>query len=136
MVTLRRDLVPTARDLADLPRDVVDHARFRFHHGPRYSVLQKLAYCGVFFVLFPLIVLTGLTMSPGMDAAWPWLLNLFGGRQTARTLHFAAMLILVLFFLIHILMVLAAGPLNELRSIITGWYRTSAVTAAAERDRS
>jgi thiosulfate reductase cytochrome b subunit len=133
---LRRDLLPTGRDLADLPRDVAAHARFRFHHGPRYGALQKVAYSGVFFVLFPLIILTGLTMSPGMDAAWPWLLVLFGGRQTARMLHFAAMLLLVLFFLIHILMVLAAGPLNELRSIITGWYRTSPDTAGAERDRS
>jgi thiosulfate reductase cytochrome b subunit len=133
---LRRDLLPTGKDLADLPRDVADHARLRFHHGPRYSVLQKLAYCVVFFVLFPLIILTGLTMSLGMDAAWPWLLDLFGGRQTARTLHFAAMLLLVLFFLVHILMVLAAGPLNELRSIITGWYRTSPDTATAEGDRS
>ena len=133
---LRRDLLPTGKDLAGLPREVADHARFRFHHGPRYNVLQKLAYCGVLFVLFPLIVLTGLTMSPGMDAAWPWLPAAFGGRQTARTLHFAAMLLLVLFFLIHILMVLAAGPFNELRSIITGWYRTSPDTADGDRNRS
>ena len=121
---LRRDLRPTGSDLAQLPHDVTDHARFRFHHTGRYNVLQKLSYCIVFFVLFPLIVLTGLTMSPGMDAAWPWLLDLFGGRQTARTIHFIAMTLLVLFFIVHILMVLAAGPINELRSMITGWYRT------------
>jgi thiosulfate reductase cytochrome b subunit len=83
-----------------------------------------LSYCIVFFLLFPTIILTGLTMSPGMDAAWPWLLDLFGGRQTARTIHFLVMALLVLFFLVHIFMVVAAGPINELRSMITGWYRT------------
>ena len=121
---LTRDLRPTGRDLAQLPRDIADHARLRFHHTGQYNVLQKLTYCIVFFVLFPLIVLTGLTMSPGMDAAWPWLLDLFGGRQTARSIHFVAMTLLVLFFLVHIVMVFAAGPINELRSMITGWYRT------------
>lgn len=121
---LRHDLTPTRRDLAHLPKDVADHARLRFHRLGRYNVLQKLSYCVVFFVLFPMIVLTGLTMSPAMNAAWPWLLDLFGGRQTARTIHFVAMVLLVLFFLIHIAMVFAAGPINELRSMITGWYRT------------
>lgn len=121
---IRRDLTPTPKDIAALPGDVRDHVRFRFHHGRSYNVLQKLSYAGVLFVLLPVMVLTGLTMSPGMDAAWPWLLDIFGGRQTARTIHFITMLLLVLFFLIHIFMVLAAGPLNELRSMITGWYRT------------
>jgi thiosulfate reductase cytochrome b subunit len=120
---IRRDLAPTSKDIANLPRDVADHARFRFHHTRDYNVLQKFAYCGVLFVLLPLMILTGLTMSPGMDAAWPWLLEIFGGRQTARTIHFLGMTLLVLFFVVHILMVVAAGPLNELRSMITGWYR-------------
>lgn len=118
-----RDLVPTLADIRALPRDIADHARLRFHHGRHYNVLQKLAYAGVLFGLMPLIVLTGLCMSPAMNAAFPWLLDLFGGRQTARTLHFAAMLGLVAFFAVHMLMILAAGPLNELRSIVTGWYR-------------
>jgi thiosulfate reductase cytochrome b subunit len=121
---IRRDLAPTAADLSNLPRDVAEHARFRFRHGRSYNALQKLAYCAVLFALLPLMVLTGLAMSPGMDAAWPWLIELFGGRQTARTVHFLAMTLLVLFFVVHIAMVLAAGPLNELRSMITGWYRT------------
>lgn len=121
---LRRDLRPTRGDLARLPQDIADHARFRFHHTGRYNVLQKLSYGIVFFVLFPVIVLTGLTMSPGMDAAWPWLLDIYGGRQTARTIHFVVMTLLVLFFLVHITMVFAAGPINELRSMVTGWYRT------------
>ena len=132
---LRRDILPRGADIKDLPQDIGDHARLRIHHGRRYSPLQKLSYFAVFFVLFPLIVLTGLTMSPGMDAAWPWLLDLFGGRQTARTIHFGVMVLLVLFFIVHIVMVLLAGPLNELRSMITGWYRTSPGTPAAEGDK-
>jgi len=119
-----RDLLPRGRDLRRLPRDVADHLRFRFHHARDYNVLQKLSYAGVLFILLPLMILTGLTMSPGMDTALPFLLDLFGGRQTARTIHFIGMALIVLFFIVHILMVLAAGPLNELRSIITGWYRT------------
>lgn len=133
---LRRDIVPKGADLAQLPRDVADHARFRFRHGRRYSPLQKLSYFTVFFVLFPLIILTGLTMSPGMDAAWPWLLDIFGGRQTARTIHFGVMVLLVLFFIVHIAMVLFAGPLNEMRSMITGWYRTTPETPAEKGDRA
>ena len=73
----------------------------------------------------PLIILTGLAMSPGMNAAWPWLIEIFGGRQTARTIHFLAMMGFVIFFAVHIAMVLLAGPINELRSMITGWYRVS-----------
>ncbi len=121
---LRRDLLPTIDDLRTLPRDILDHARFRFHHTARYGVLQKLTYAGVLLVLLPLMILTGLAMSPGFNAAVPFLTDLFGGRQTARTVHFVVMLLLVGFFVVHMVMILAAGPLNELRSIITGWYRT------------
>jgi thiosulfate reductase cytochrome b subunit len=133
---LRRDIVLRPGDIASLPKDVVDHATLRFHHGRSYGPLQKLAYFSVFFILFPLIVLTGLTMSPGMDAAWPWLLDIFGGRQTARTIHFITMLLLVLFFIVHIVMVLAAGPINELRSMITGWYRAGPGVPTVDGDRS
>lgn len=122
---LWRDVILKPRDLRDLPRDIVQHLKFRFHHGRTYSPLQKTAYAIVFLVLFPLIVLSGLTMSPGMDAAWPWLLDIFGGRQTARTVHFFVMALLVLFFVVHIVMVVLAGPINELRSMITGYYRAS-----------
>jgi len=107
-------------------QDIKDHARLRFPTGEaatRYNVLQKASYVGVIFVLLPLIILTGLTMSPGMDAAWPWLVDLFGGRQTARSIHFIVAWLLVAFFIVHIVMVLLAGPLNEVRSMITGWYR-------------
>jgi len=118
-----RDLIPKGSDLRNLPRDVADHAKFRFHHARDYSPLQKLAYGGVLFVVLPLIILTGLTMSPAIDAAVPHLADILGGRQTARTIHFCMMLLLVGFFVVHVLMVVAAGPFNELRSIITGWYR-------------
>lgn len=132
---LRRDILPKPSDVGGLPKDLADHVRFRFHHGRVYSPLQKLSYFAVFFILFPLIILTGLTMSPGMDAAWPWLLDVFGGRQTARTIHFVVMALLVVFFIVHIIMVLLAGPLNELRSMITGWYRASPGTETREGDR-
>jgi thiosulfate reductase cytochrome b subunit len=125
---LWRDIIIKPRDLRGLPRDIWDHVRLRFTHGRSYTPLQKLAYFGVFAVAFPVIILTGLTMSPGMDAAWPWLLDLFGGRQTARTIHFFAMLAFVLFFIVHIAMVVLAGPFNELRSMITGYYKTNVHT--------
>ncbi|WP_083637297.1 cytochrome b/b6 domain-containing protein [Pararhizobium arenae] len=122
---LRRDILPSSREIRTIPQSIREHLRFRFRHDGRYNVLQKLSYAGVLLILFPLIILTGLTMSPSMNAAWPWLLDIFGGRQTARTLHFVAMLLLVAFFVIHIVMVIAAGPINELRSILTGRYRVS-----------
>lgn len=125
---VQRDLAPTRGELAPkhLWQDIKDHARLRFPTGEaarRYNVLQKLSYVGVIFGLIPLMVLTGLTMSPGMDAAWPWLLDLFGGRQSARSIHFITASLLVGFILVHLAMVVLAGPLNEIRSMITGWYR-------------
>lgn len=123
---IRRDLAPGIADLRCLPRDILDHLKLKFHHARDYNTLQKLAYAGVLFVLFPLMVATGLAMSPSMNAAIPFLVDALGGRQTARTIHFAVMLLLVGFFLVHMLMILAAGPINELRSIITGWYRVDA----------
>ena len=119
-----RELVPTLGDIKRLPRDIADHARLRFHHTRDYNTLQKLTYAVVLFVFFPLMILTGLAMAPGGDALLPFLPDMLGGRQTARTIHFVVMTLLVAFFVIHIVMILAAGPINELRSIITGWYRT------------
>ncbi len=123
---IRRNLLPTWSDIKALPGDIANHARLRFHHGIDYNVLQKLSYAGVLFILFPLMIATGLAMSPGVNASLPWLTDLFGGRQTARSLHFAGMFLLVLFFFVHILMIFAAGPINEIRSIVTGWYRVDA----------
>lgn len=125
---LRRDLMPKGHELTPghIVRDIKHHAMLRFPRGEaarHYNILQKLSYLGVIFVLIPLMVLTGLTMSPSMDASWPWLLDIFGGRQSARSIHFIAAALLVLFFVVHVAMVILAGPLNELRSMITGRYR-------------
>ncbi|MBB3160165.1 thiosulfate reductase cytochrome b subunit [Rhizobium laguerreae] len=89
----RRDLLPAAEELkpSHLGHEIVNHARLRFPKGAEarhYNTLQKLAYLAVIFVLLPLMIGTGLTMSPGFNAVAPWLLDLFGGRQSARTLHF------------------------------------------------
>jgi thiosulfate reductase cytochrome b subunit len=123
---LRRDLWPSRADVKSIPRSIIDHAFFRHPQGweaARFNVLQKLAYLVVIFVLLPLMVLTGLTMSPGMDAAVPALPWLFGGRQSARTIHFIIAWAIVGFFAIHIFQVFVAGFVNEMRSIITGRYR-------------
>jgi thiosulfate reductase cytochrome b subunit len=127
---LKRDIAPKAADLRNLPRDIADHAKLRFHHRRDYNTLQKLTYAVVLLVIMPMIILTGLAMSPTMNAVMPFLADMLGGRQTARTIHFAMMLLLVAFFVIHIGMIFAAGPLNELRSIITGWYRVDAKEGA------
>lgn len=126
---LRRDIVPRRADVTGLPGDIADHVRFRFGHKRRYSPLQKLSYGLVLLVLFPLIILTGLTMSPGMNSAAPWLVDIFGGRQTSRTIHFAVMVLLVGFFVVHIVMVVLAGPINTMRSMISGKYRIDAEEA-------
>jgi len=85
-------------------------------------VLQKLAYLIVVLVLLPLMLLTGLAMSPSMDAGYPFLLEIFGGRQSARTIHFIAASGIVLFVVVHLVMVLISGAWNNLRSMITGRY--------------
>ena len=123
----RRDLLPTRAELAPahLRQEVVDHARLRFPKGEaarRYNVLQKLTYAGVAFLLLPTMVLTGLTMSPGFDAAVPLLLDLFGGRASARSLHFLCASALVAFVVVHVVMVLVSGVWNNLRSMVTGRY--------------
>jgi thiosulfate reductase cytochrome b subunit len=125
---LRRDLLPTRQQLRPrhLLHDLGEHLRLRFPAGESarsYNALQKLSYVGVIFGLLPLVILTGWTMSPGLNAAWPWLLDLFGGRQSARTLHFVAATLIALFILVHVLMVLLSHPLAELRAMITGWFR-------------
>ncbi len=120
---LSKDLLPTRKDVENFVPDIRDHLKLKLVHAVRYSPLQKLAYGGVLFVLFPLIILTGLSMSPGMNAVLPWLPELFGGRQSARTIHFIVMALLVGFFVVHMAMIILAGPLNELRSIITGRFR-------------
>ena len=125
---IARDLTLKRREL--MPRhlwhDIVEHLKLRFHNPDdpgAFNILQKLSYVSVIFVLIPLAILTGLTMSPGMDSAWPWLLDLFGGRQSARSLHFIAAALLLLFIVVHLVLVLLSGPLNGVRGMITGWLR-------------
>jgi thiosulfate reductase cytochrome b subunit len=100
-----------------------DHTRIsviRKSSGEPYNVIQKLTYIGVIFILLPLMIATGLTMSPAMDANWPFLTDLFGGRQSARSVHFLTAFLLVVFFLIHIVMVLLSRPVRQIRAMITG----------------
>lgn len=122
---VRRDLAPTRSDLEHIGTSISEHIRFRFPKGEEarhYNVLQKLAYLAVIFGLLPLVILSGLTMSPGLDAAFPFLLDLFGGRQSARTVHFLCATGIVLFVLVHVFMVVVSGLWNNLRSMITGRY--------------
>ncbi len=126
-----RDLIPAGAELTPrhILEDVKNHALLRFPKGEaarRYNILQKLSYLGVVVVLIPLQILTGLAMSPAMDAAWPWLLDVFGGRQSARSIHFVCATLLVLFILVHLVMVALVGPFNEIGSMITGRYRLPA----------
>ena len=81
-----------------------------------------MAYLAVVFVLAPLAILTGLTMSPAVNAAMPWLLDVFGGRQSARTIHFTIAVLLVVFVLLHVTLVALSGAMNNVRSMITGWF--------------
>jgi thiosulfate reductase cytochrome b subunit len=108
---------------AALWRDIKDHARLHFSdkkHTSHYNIIQKFSYISLIFLLLPLLILTGITMSPAMNAAWPWLLDLFGGRQSARSLHFIGAALLMLFVVVHLIMVLLSGPIKGIRSMITG----------------
>jgi thiosulfate reductase cytochrome b subunit len=119
---IRRDLLPRFRELRGTGHSIVEHLRFRSTTSSTYNVLQKLAYCFLLFVVFPALILSGLTMSPGLDTALPFLMSIFDGRQSARTVHFLAAVALILFFIIHVMMVFVSGPFNLLRSMVTGWY--------------
>jgi Ni/Fe-hydrogenase b-type cytochrome subunit len=134
---LRRDLAPRKAELRHIGASILDHLRLRFPRGEeatRYNVLQKLAYLGVIFVVLPLLVLAGLTMSPAIDTAAPWLTAAFGGRQSARTIHFICAWTLVLFVVVHVAMVLLSGVTNNLRSMITGWYAIRNGRVAHDKD--
>ncbi len=123
---IQKDLLPTKAELKDIPRVAAEHARLHFPKGTEarhYNVIQKLTYLVVLFGLGPLVVLTGLTMSPTFDTAAPFLLDVFGGRQSARTIHFLCAFGFIAFFVLHILLVLISGVGNNLRSMITGGYR-------------
>jgi thiosulfate reductase cytochrome b subunit len=135
---LARDLFPSLKDLRGIGGAVRDHLLFRHAGGDaasRYNVLQKLAYTGVVFGLGPLILLTGLTMSPGLDAAFPGLLTVFGGRQSARTIHFIICFMFVGFVAVHLFMVAATGLWNNLRSMVAGRYRITEIEVARDHEK-
>ncbi len=104
-------------------REVVDHLRLQIppaSGGPRYGLLQKCAYSAVLFVAAPLLVITGLAMSPAVTAAYPFLSGLFGGFQSARTLHFFTFAALLLFVFVHIVMVIMSGFRRQIRAMTVG----------------
>ena len=124
----QKDLRPSRDELrlSHIWRDVREHAQLKFPTGDRalkYNILQKFSYVAVIFAFLPLMVLTGLAMSPAMDATWPWLLDLLGGRQSARSIHFLVAMMLLAFITVHLVMVVLAGPINEIGSMITGRFR-------------
>jgi thiosulfate reductase cytochrome b subunit len=120
-------LLPTRRDLSwrNIGHEFLQHLRFKRARGAaarRYNVLQKISYLIVVFILFPTIVLSGLTMSNAVTAAFPDLFTLFGGRQSARSVHFIAATLMLMFILVHLVQVLVAGFANSMGSMITGRY--------------
>lgn len=122
---LQRDLRIRRAELnaAHVVEDLEAHWQMRFHDpaDPRaYNLFQKLSYAVVLFVLLPLLILTGLALAPAM---WPWIADMFGGRQSARSLHFIAMALTSIFVVVHLTLVILAGPINEVRSMITGWWK-------------
>jgi thiosulfate reductase cytochrome b subunit len=123
---LSRDLTPDKADWRGFGRSVIDHLRFRHPEGEaalRYNVLQKLAYLLVIFLLGVGIVLMGVAMSPRMDAALPWLVDIVGGRQSARSIHFLIACAFVAFIAVHLFEVIVSGVVNQVGSMITGYYR-------------
>ena len=125
-----RDLAPTVMEWRGIGKSLKDYRLFRHPTGDeskRYNVLQKLAYASILFIIAPLIVLTGLAMSPTIDTAFPWIVTVLGGRQAARTIHFIACFSFVGFILIHVFQVIVTGFFNNIRSMITGWFTVTHV---------
>jgi Ni/Fe-hydrogenase b-type cytochrome subunit len=120
-----RELILRPSDLPKLLPMQLYYLRLRKEPPPhgKYNPLQKVAYTGVLFVFIPLIILTGLALSPGFDALTGPLIQIFGGRQFARTWHFTLMTILILYFCVHMVLVFSTGPWNNIVSMITGTYR-------------
>ena len=120
-----RNLMPTPRDrsLKAIVNSTIRHLRFERpsrEEAWSYNVLQRLSYLVVVFVLFPLMVWTGLAMSFGFDSAFPIAVRLLGGHQTARSMHFLLTIMLVLFLLVHVVMIIFAGFRARMRAMITG----------------
>jgi thiosulfate reductase cytochrome b subunit len=127
---LRRDLLPTSAEWRNILTSVKDHLLFRHPVGEaakRYNILQNLSYLAVIFGMLPLLVIAGLGMSPRLNALFDggWV-ELLGGRQSARTLHFIAAFALLGFVAVHVFEAAVTGLWNNLRSMITGNYRLPA----------
>lgn len=121
----RKDLLPAGADIAcgALSRVIANHLRFKppgEAEAWSYNVLQRLAYLGVILVLFPMMIWTGFAMSPAIASAFPATVTLFGGQQSARTIHFFGSVLLVVFLFVHIVMICRAGFRNRMRAMITG----------------
>jgi Ni/Fe-hydrogenase b-type cytochrome subunit len=124
-----RKFLLTSKDAVRVPAMVLYYLRIR-KESPQeaeYNPLQKLAYTSVFFILTPLIMLSGMAMSPQLDAAFHWLPTMFGGRQSARSIHFIFTFLFIGVTFGHVFMVLATGALNNMRSMVTGWYKEKGV---------
>ncbi len=124
---VRRDLLPNRAQLkpSHILHEIITHAQLKFPKGDEarvYNVIQKFTYLSVVAVLLPTMVATGLSMSPGFNATVPWLTDVFGGRQSARTIHFISAGLIVTFLIVHVGLVLISGVWNNLRSMITGKY--------------
>src|SRR5215469_16309920 len=120
-----KDLLPSKAGLSwrGLWHEIVDRLRFKRPgeaDASSYNTLQRLSYLFVIFVLFPLVIWTGLAMSPGFDSAFPATVTLLGGRQSARTLHFFVSVALVLFLLVHLMMIFLAGFWSRTKAMIMG----------------
>jgi len=116
IATTRKEWKPSA-----IGADVRAHLRLEFEHaGAKYNFLQKAAYGVVLFVLLPLMIFTGMAISPGTDAAWPFLLDVFGGRQSARSVHFIVAWTLFAFLVLHLVLVLLNRPLKHVGEMVTG----------------
>src|SRR5580693_1470261 len=121
----RGNLLPTKADLSwrGFSTSIASHLRFERPSEAEawsYNVLQRISYLFVIFVLFPLIIWTGLAMSPAFVSAFPATVDILGGQQSARTLHFFLSIALVLFLLVHVAMVFLAGCTSRMRAMITG----------------
>jgi thiosulfate reductase cytochrome b subunit len=121
----RKNLLPAQADLSwrVLAAQIAKNLRFKRPseaEAQSYNALQRLTYLLVIFVLFPLMIWTGLAMSPAFTGAFPATVTVFGGQQSARTIHFFVTVSLVLFFVVHIMMVFLAGFGNRMRAMITG----------------
>jgi len=121
----RRDLLPAKADLRwnRMVGIALEHLQYRPHvaTASTYNVVQRLTYLAVAFLLFPAFLWTGLGMSFGMTSVFPILATGLGGHQSARTLHFVCVVLLLLFVIVHILMIYLAGFWRTVRAMITGY---------------